>query len=363
MLKDFALFRVGKKWHYRHQLPGQPRMQRSTGETSRARAEVVAVEAFEAAKLRARGDEPCPTVEGLVHQWLEAHQETASPAHLKVVANIRKNHLGELGGMRLHQVHTRHVEEARALYLEAHSPASANQWLNVLRLLFNWAIRRRMIRVREWQVKLLKVQRRPRVILPPSDTPAWLAAVDRLGPEGMGTAIRLSLGLGLREMEAVRARWEWMDWDLQVYRPGETKGREARPRPIPGWLLDFLKNEHRQLGHPRSGWMAPGPEGNPYHEGRMRRVMAKANAAVGIKGLTPHRLRGTYITLLLASKVPLQDVSNVVGHADWKTTLGYAETDLGRVRVGQDEIASKASMVGRRIGAAPHAKQATKGVD
>jgi integrase len=207
-------------------------------------------------------------------------------------------------------------------------------------------------------VKVLRVQRKPRVLLSPSDTGPWLAAVDQVASEAMRTVIRLALGLGLREMEAARARWEWVDWDARVYRPGQTKGKEAKPRPIPGWLLDYLRNLQRSLGRPKAGWIAPRPDGSPYEAGRMRRVMAKANAKVGIKGLTPHRLRGSYITYLLAAKVPLHDVQQAVGHADVRTTLGYAEVDLERVRLGQDEIASRAGMLGRRNGATPPVKQA-----
>lgn len=60
-----SLFRVGQVWHYRYQLDGQ-RVQRSTRETLRLRAELVAEDAWEAAKLRARGQEPEPTLRELV---------------------------------------------------------------------------------------------------------------------------------------------------------------------------------------------------------------------------------------------------------------------------------------------------------
>lgn len=31
------------------------------------------------------------------------------------------------------------------------------------------------------------------------------------------------LGVGLREIETITARWEWLDWDRRVYVPGENK--------------------------------------------------------------------------------------------------------------------------------------------
>ena len=346
-MKSYALFKVGSIWHYRFRVDGQ-RIQRSTGETLRIIADRVAYDAFEAAKLRARGEEPCPTVRGLVALWLAAQPITTSRAYLKTVETFGRLHLYELAELRLGQVGTSQVEEARALHLQDHAPASGNHWLNILKMLFNWAISRRMIQLREWKVKQLRFQRRPRTILSPSDQVAWLKAVDKVATKPMAIIIRLALETGLREMECATARWEWFDWDAGLYRPGHTKGKEAKPRPLPDWLVRYLKPMAK-----RQGWVAPTSEGEPFSAGRMRRVMLKANTLAGLKGLTPHRLRGSYITQLLAVGVAAPDVQVAVGHADVRTTFSYFETNLDRVKDGQDEIAARAGMPGRKSGA-PH---------
>jgi len=355
--KTYSLFRVGQIWHYRFKLPGQPRVQKSTGETIRWKADLVASDAYEAAKLRARGEQPCPTVQGLVLAWLAAKPNNPTPAYLRSIETFGRLHLYGLADMLLSEVRDAHVQAARNAHLESHAPASANHWLNNLKMLFNWAITERMIKVREWRVKLLRFQRKPKVILSPSDTMLWLAAVDHVATKRMRTVIRIALGTGLREMECAGARWEWFDWDAQIYRPGNTKGKEAKPRPIPDWLVAYLKPKAKRIG-----LVAPAPGGEPFSPGRMRRVMLKANARMGIKGLTPHRLRGSYITQMLALGVPLNDVQESVGHADRKTTLGYAETDLSRVRAGQDELARRAGMPGRKNGATTRRKPAVVGV-
>lgn len=357
MSKTYSLFRVGQIWHYRFKLPGQPRVQRSTGETVRWKADLIASQRFEEAKLRARGEKPCPTVQGMVLAWLEAKPNNPTPAYLRSIETFGRLHLYGLADMLLSEVRDTHVQAARKAHLETHAPASANHWLNNLKMLFNWAITERMIKVREWRVKLLRFQRKPKVILSPSDTVRWLKAVDQVATKRMRIVIRIALGTGLREMECAGARWEWFDWDERIYRPGNTKGKEAKPRAIPGWLVDYLRPMAK-----RSGWVAPAPGGEPFSPGRMRRVMLKANAIVGIVGLTPHRLRGSYITQMLALRVPLNDVQESVGHADRKTTLGYAETDMSRVRAGQDEWARRAGMPGRKNGAKPQRKPATAGV-
>ena len=357
MSTTYSLFPVGKVWHYRFKLPDQPRVQRSTGETVRRKADLIASEAFEAAKLRARGEKPCPTVQGLVLAWLEAKPNNPTPAYLRSIETFGRLHLYGLADMLLSEVRDGHVQTARKAHLETHAPASANHWLNNLKMLFNWAITERMIKVREWRVKLLRFQRKPKVILSPSDTLRWLKAVDQVATKRMRIVIRIALGTGLREMECAGARWEWFDWDARIYRPGNTKGKEAKPRPIPGWLVDYL----RPLAK-RSGWVAPAPNGEPFSPGRMRRVMLKANAILGIKGLTPHRLRGSYITQMLALGVDAKDLQEAVGHADVMTTFGYKETNLDRVRAGQDEFARLAGMPGRKNGATTKRKPAAAGV-
>jgi integrase len=357
--QEYSLFPVGPRriLHYRFSVPGLPRRQHSTKETKRGAARQIAEEALEAAKLRARGLEPCPTVEGLVGQWLVAHATSVGEQHLKAVETFGRLHLYGLRSLKLSEVFTRHVEEARAEHKTTHAAASCNHWLNNLRMLFNWAIRRQMIRVREWHVKQLRFQRRPRVILSPSLWRPYLQAVDQVATPSMQRVIRIAMGTGLREMECAGARWEWIDWEGRVYRPGKTKGKEAKPRPMPDWLMAYLKPMAK-----KSGWIAPAPKGSPFSPGRMRMVMKQANAIASMPPLTPHRLRGSYCTMLLAMGMAPGDVQEVMGHVDIRTTLSYYEKDVERVRAGMNELASKAGMRWRKAGEATKTKPVTKRV-
>lgn len=343
-MSAYALFKVGDIWHFRFQIDGR-RTQRSTREVTRRRAQEVAERAYEAALARSRGDEPCPTLSELVVLWVDAHQQTSSAAHLRSLETFGRCHLYDLADLLICDLTTAAVEEARARHLEDHAPASANHWLANLSLLVNWAKRRRMIREKSWEVRPLKVQKKPRVQLPLGAVQRYLRKFDQTCAPGLRTAVRLAIGMGLREMEALRARFEWIDWERKTYTPGETKGREAKPMPIPGWLFDYLK------GLPnRRGWVCPRGDGRPYAEGRLREAMKQVNRATKMPNLTPHRLRGTYATALLEAGVPLPDVQQALRHKDIKTTLAYTETDMRRVARGQDEIAARSKMIRRESG-------------
>lgn len=336
-MKAYSLFKVGTTWHYRFQVDGK-REQKSTRETVQAKADTVAARAHAAAVLRSRGEEPCPTLRELVVLWLAAHAMTAGQAHLKSLETFGRRHLYDLGDVLLSDLTTARVEEARSRHLLDHARASANHWLACLTLLVHWAVRRHMIREISWSVKRLSVQKKPRRTLPMSSAMKWLEQIDKITTPSMARAIRLAFFVGLRENEAVGARWEWVDWEHHIYTPGKTKGKEAKPRAIPGWLIEALL-PHRKP----QGLICPGPKGKAYSLGMMAKVMRKANTLTKQVGITPHRLRGTYLTTLSELGVPIQDIQAMAGHADVRTTMAYLETDINRVHRAQDEL-------GKRLG-------------
>lgn len=334
---SYHLFRVGKIWHYRFQLDGQ-RIQRSTGKLLRHLAEPIAERAYRDARLWSKGAQLVPTLRELVALWLTVHAPTASPAHLKIVETFGRLHLHGLGDLTIDALTTDRVEEARNIHLKAHSQASTNQWLKVLRLLCNWAVKRRAIPAMPFNVKILKVQKRPRQILSVNLALQWLDAVDTHegARSGVRTAVRLMLGLGLREIETITARWEWLDWARETYTPGVTKGREADALPIPQWLLEYL----RPLRQP-AGLIVTKRHGDPFTSGFTRRAMLAANQAVNAGHITAHRLRGTFATLLTESGAPVQAVQRALRHKSVLTTIGYLEVDMDSVSRAQARIAAQ----------------------
>ncbi|OUL72634.1 tyrosine-type recombinase/integrase [Paraburkholderia hospita] len=332
---SIRLFKVGSTWHYRFQIDGK-RVQRSTHETDRQRANKIAEQAHRRARLWARDGREIPTVAELVSQWLEIHEASASVAHIKVVETFGRLHLHGLDEVLIDELTTERVELARVKHLEAHAPVSANQWLKVLRLLCNWAVRRGVIPAVPFRVKVLKVQKKPRAILPVNLAHDWLAAIDaREGDrDGVRTAVRLMLGLGLRESETITARWEWLDVERRTYTPGRTKGREADPLPVPDWLFAYLMERHKP-----EGYMLHKRNVRPYAPGFTRLAMLAANQAVGAPHITAHRLRGTFATLLSRSGVPPQDIQRVLRHKNLATTAAYLEVDMQTVARGQAIIA------------------------
>jgi integrase len=339
----------GRVWHFRFRLDGH-RTQRSTREPLRrtARAEQVARDAYQLALAHSRGEEPDAPLSAVVQSWVETHRLIKSPAYITLMERFGTGHLGQLADLHLTEITTRAVEEERNRFLQTHAKTTANQWLTYLRVVCKWGIRRGMIRVMPWDVAEIKVKRRPKPLLPTSLVTTWFEEVEALTlrEPAILQALELEVGLGLRGSEARFARWEWLDLEHGVYTPGDTKGGEAEPRPIPDWILPRLQARWKS-----SGWMVPSQRGRPVTAARVARVVDAACQATGIRRFTPHRLRATYATWLSEEGVPIQDIQHVLGHKDIRTTALYLGIDLGRVAAAQGRIAKRTGLTGRKSGA------------
>ena len=341
------VFKVGRIWHYRFQVRPFKRVQRSTKLQDRRLALRVAEKAYADAVARANGGEPIPTLRALIKEWLAIRAVHSSAAHVRSVETFARLHLYDLGDALVSDIDTVMVERARSEHLKTHSFASANHWLRVLKLLVNWAVKREILPRLPWSVTMLTVQKRPRSILPLPAAMDWFDAIDKAAARSPNTrvAVRLMLWLGLRESEVITARWEWFDWERRTYTPGQTKGKEADPLPMFDALVDYLAPLRRA-----EGLVICRRDGRPLGPGFARAHIQKANAATAIKGITPHRLRGTIATLMSESGAPVQDVQAYLRHKDVRTTMFYLEKNMVRITSAQKNIQQKGSMAWRESG-------------
>jgi len=341
------VFKVGRTYHYRFQVKPFARVQRSTRLRDKGKAQVVADRAYDDALTRANGGNPIPTLAELHAEWLAVRGAHSSAHHVRSVTSFGKLHMGAMAGRRIDQIDTDTVERARSALLADHSRATANHWLRILKLLVRWAVRREIVPRLPWDVAMLAVQKRPRAILPLSAVAAWFGAIDAQAGAAspVSIAVRLMLLLGLRESEAITARWEWFDWERDTYTPGKTKGKEAEALPLFAALVDYLA----PLKKP-DGLVVCLPDGAAVGAGFARWRIRAANTACSIKGITPHLLRGTIATAMSEAGAPVQDVQAYLRHKDVRTTMAYLERNMARITKAQAKIAEKAGLTWRESG-------------
>jgi len=160
--------------------------------------------------------------------------------------------------------------------------------------------------------------------------------MDGLPDDMVGNGIRVMLGTGIRVQELLAltqgdiapdgssieiSKAIMMVDGLAVMGPPKSD-RSCRVVPVPEDYRAFALYL-RTHGGSRQIWSLPGNNAF-YSVGSFRRRFFTAVRAIpGVRPLTPHCCRHTYVTRLQAKGVPLETIARLVGHADLETTEVY----------------------------------------
>jgi len=335
------------------------RFQKSLGKV-KGEAEALALEVVQKEKDRGRGVEPIPTLGKAVLRWLASHKvgtnrdnSEVSWGHWRNIEEFGRCYLYGMEDMPMDRITNEVVQLARGRHLNGRTGASADLWLRNLNLVGNWAVGAKLVPARPWKVKFIDPPKARRPTLPMSMVAAYVNAAlevsyvtKRWKAEGaevryarneqVKTALYLMFGLLLREGEVLGFRWEWLDLENETYWPGFAKGKDLKPVPMPQWLVAFLKV--LKGDQPRLGLIIPNDDGGRHGPGFTRKAMAAANRKLGVKGISPHRIRGTLMTQLFRQGAPPKEVQTIGRHEELETTMIYYEEDLEIARRHMNEL-------------------------
>jgi integrase len=294
--------------------------------------------------LKGRSEPPSqqpsvPTVSELLRAWLEIHRPTVSESHLRSVEQVGRNWLLPfLGDSPIDQIGAQEVLTLRSRILASkRSPSTANHVGRVLSLLWNFAVVTGFLKHLPFKVKPLRVQRKPRAILPAVRVQEFLAAVDeRVQNPQVRVILRVQLGLGMRASEVLGMRWEWFNAEQQTYTVGKAKGKEARVIPVPSWLWEAIHALPRI-----SDWVFPANDGQQRRPQFARMPLMRVCKRLGLPNMTQHRLRASFASLHAAARTPLTELQGMLGHKNITTTMIYVEQTLESKRKAQDALSQK----------------------
>jgi len=141
--------------------------------------------------------------------------------------------------------------------------------------------------------------------------------------------IAMLYGLGLRISELASLRLDQIDAEW-IHIHG--KGNKVRQLPLLPYLHDLISRHHR-TNAPRVYLFEK--DERPMSASQLRYRLSKRFRAHGFKA-TPHQLRHSFATHLLAHGARIADVSELLGHASMATTQVY--TKLGSVKKMEEYV-------------------------
>jgi integrase len=239
-------------------------------------------------------------------------------------------------GKRLGDISPFLVERHKQVRIQAGARVRANRELAVLKSLFN--------RCRDWglyegdnpvcKVRLTKEPQRRLRFLEPEEEQRLL----QVSPEPLRTMILLGLYCGLRlRSEALTLRWADVDLRRGWLTVQAAYAKSGRTRAVPLNQVVRAALEERKA-HARSEWVFTKPDGTPYQS--IRNSFETACRRAGLTDVTPHTLRHTFATRLIAQGVDLRTVQQLGGWAQLRMVERYAHVTATQMVQAVEKLAS-----------------------
>ncbi len=275
-----------------------------------------ALPAFEAAKV---------TFAEYASQW--ASRKRHRPKSVARRDGILRNHLlPVLGERRLDQIRHSDLQDLVDHWSgDGLSPYSVRNHVNVLRPIFERAVRDDLlVKNPALGLELPKVQKTEPRALTPEECAALLSAI---GPD-YSPLVEIMLATGMRWSEVAALDIGDFDRGAKTLRVRESK-TDAGIRTISIDDGDATLISKHLLAVGRSGadsdsplFVSPAGHRLRYDNFR-RRVFNPACSRAGLVDVTPHSLRRTHATMLIAEGHNAKAVQQRMGHASIQTTLTY----------------------------------------
>lgn len=149
--------------------------------------------------------------------------------------------------------------------------------------------------------------------------------------------LELLYACGLRVSEATDLRLEQLDLEAGCVR---VIGKGSKERVVPlgrhaaAALREYLGEERARLVRGRrSPWVFVRPGGQPISRQTVWKIVKRRAAAAGVRhAASPHTLRHSFATHLLAGGADLRVVQALLGHSDVATTQVYTHIEGTRLR-------------------------------
>jgi len=281
------------------------------------------------------------TVRDAVDDFLGKGLRGKSPA---TIANYRsmadQNIVPQIGSIRLKELTAARLDA----WMDERAEELSTRSLRLIHQIVERAIRHAQARdkVRRNVASLITVPDgragRPSKAMTLGQAVQLLATLNSAASFRLSAYVVLSLLTGVRTEEARALLWSEVDLDagtVAVYRSvraqGDTKTRRSRrvlklPRRVVGALRAHRRRQTAERLRAGDAWQDHGlvfsrEDGTALDRWQVRRELGEITKAAGLgEQWTPRELRHSFVSILSASDVPLEDISQLVGHVSTNVT-------------------------------------------
>ena len=345
----------GVVWYYRFTIRGKAYLG-STDCSNKSEAREALIQ-IKAKKLKETNSgivrsKDVPTFKEAVDFWYLSRKGKRSDLYLDTAKKQLENHvIPKLGNIRCNLINYDVVEVVLNDYLHGRNLQFQNKKHNIggYNTLASWISAVLGNLVPKYleiapKIKLERVQRKKKPFIPMESVDEFLTEIDRTNNLHVSVAIRAMLYMGLRESEALGLKWENIDWTENTYCPGGivgsvegTKGKDGDSLPFPSDMALWLRKAQEKNKEEKSEWVIPAKDGKPHRKQFTKKAIARGGCKIE-KKLSPHRLRGTYATLLAKKGGNAFLIKKAGRWKDIKTAEGYIELGLEDLKKANTDL-------------------------
>jgi integrase/recombinase XerD len=273
-------------------------------------------------------------------RWLEARK--VSPATVAIYMSALSRFEAGHADVDLRAVTKQDIEAHAAVLREAGlAPSTVHTWLRGLARFFEYLVEAQRLLVSPMMGLHLKPPRSlPGRTLTERQADRMLSMPNTGLPQGIRdrAVLELCYATGLRRKEVCGLAVYDVDLNGGVVRVRHGKGDRERLVPLSRqacqWLGEYLR-EIRPRAAARNSIVRAlflGRSGQGLTPGALDQILLKHSQAAGLRRVSCHALRRTVATALLRGGADVVSVSQVLGHANLKTTERYTRVVAADVR-------------------------------
>jgi integrase/recombinase XerC len=278
-----------------------------------------------------------PTLSAAIERFLRDLAEVRN-ASGHTVSNYRRDlsrFLEHCGDVPLSAISRRQVQDwVVAGHAQGLSPATLARRLSALRSFFDAAVQTGQAEKNIASgVRPPKQARRLPRTLPPEQTEQLLHETDAASELRDAALLAVMYGCGLRVSEAVGLNIADVHLEVAELRV-LGKGRKERIVPMPAGVTKLLKQwlDERMLKPGDREAVFLNQRGGRLTTRSVQRMLKSRAMETGADmSVTPHRLRHSFATHLLAGGVDLRAIQELLGHASLATTERYTHLDINKL--------------------------------